>query len=128
MAICDNCKSESSRIRSRWSDQGVRMPDECPQCSPQSFAEKFKSVRDGQVTMGHEYMPTMYRKTDAGFVPTDELLADTEAQVLKGMENSEANQAYAQAVEEKRQSRRTKPMDALDIEQAVTRWNNAAQA
>jgi len=127
MAICGNCGSESARVRSSWTDKGVQLKDACPKCDPGSF-EKIKSVRDGQITMGHEYMPQMYRKVGDEYVAKDELLADTEAQILDSMENSEANVAYRAAVEKKRQNRRTTPLSAAEIQQAINRVNEMAQA
>lgn len=120
MAICGNCGAEGARVRSRWLE-GKQLPDECPQCSPGSF-ERFKSVRDGQISMGWEYMPSKYRKTDNGYVPTDELIADTEAELSKACPEDE--QAYQNAVEEKRAKRRTKPMTETEKEIAIARWSN----
>lgn len=119
MAVCDSCGSESSRVRSKWKEN-VRLPDECPNCAPQSF-EKFKSVRDGQITMGHEYMPTMYKKTDQGYEAKDELLADTEADILKSMVVPH-DPIAEEAIERKRATRRTKAMTGSEIEQAINRW------
>lgn len=55
--------------------------------------------------MGYEYMPTMYKKTEDGYVATDELLADTEAQASKP--DADGEEAYAKAVAKKRQNRKT---------------------
>ena len=126
MAICGNCGAVTARVRSRWI-KGQQLPDECPQCAPGQF-EAIKSVRDGQIAMGWEYMPQMYRKTDNGYVAKDELLADTENEILTSIRDSEDNQAYERALATKRQNRRTKALSSSEIEMAVTRWNNAAQA
>ena len=88
--------------------------------------DPFKSVRDGQIAMGWEYMPQMYRKTDDGYVAKDELLADTEAQATK--QSDEDIAAENAALAKKRAMRRTKPLSSAEIEMAITRWNNAAQA
>jgi len=126
MAICGNCGAQSSRVRSRWTEKGVQLPDQCPSCAPESMHDPFKSVRDGQIAMGWEYMPQMYRKTDNGYVAKDELLADTEAQATK--QSDEDIAAENAALAKKRAMRRTKPLSSAEIEIAITRWNNAAQA
>lgn len=120
MAVCGNCGAEGTRIRSRWNGD-IRLPDECPNCAPQSF-EAMKSVRDGTIAMGYEYMPTMYKKTDVGYVAKDELLADTEAELSKPDMEGEA--AYQKAVAIKRASRRTKPMTGDEIQKVLARIND----
>ena len=122
MAICGNCGHDTPRVRSKWKE-GIQLPDECPHCSPDSF-EAIKSVRDGQISMGWEYMPTMYKKTDAGYVPKDELLADTEAQVCK---KSDEDIAAEQAIEDKRRTRRTMPLSPSEIEILLNRINNESR-
>lgn len=122
MAICNTCGTETTRVRSAWKGD-VQLPDECPSCAPQSF-DKFKSVRDGQITLGHEYMPTMYKKTDAGYVAKDELTADTEAEIVRSITHSPEQIAYEAAAEKKRHNRRTKPLNQSEIEQAICRWSN----
>lgn len=123
MATCGNCGAEVSRVRSVWDARGRQLPDECPVCSPEAYADfKVKSVRDGTIAMGYEYMPTMYKKTDAGYVAKDELIADTEAQASKPDADAEA--AYQAALAKKRANRRTKPLTQSEIEQAISRFNN----
>lgn len=121
MAICGNCNSETSRVRTRFAPNGAQLPDECPRCAPENF-EAMKSVRDGTIAMGWEYMPNMYKKTDEGYVAKDELLADTEAQASKPDEDSEA--AYQAALAKKRATRRTAPLTQSEIDQAISRFNN----
>ena len=120
MAICGNCGAVTARVRSRW-QEGVQLPDECPQCAPGQF-EAIKSVRDGQIAMGWEYMPQMYRKTDNGYVAKDELLADTEAQAIKRSEDD--IRIEEEALARKRATRRTKAMSSTEISQAIARWND----
>ena len=119
MAICNTCGAETARVRSKWQDS-VQLPDECPHCAPQSF-EKFKSVRDGQITLGHEYMPAMYKKTDAGYVAKDELTADTEAEIVRSITHSPEQLAYEAACEDKRRNRRTEPLTPAEFERAVNK-------
>lgn len=118
MAVCDNCGSVTSRIRTMFI--GARAKDECPNCAPGTF-EAFKSVRDGQIAMGWEYMPTMYKHTEDGYVAKDELLADTEAQASKPSEEDEA--AYQKAVAKKRQNRKTS-LTPSEIQMCVSRAEN----
>lgn len=61
MAICSNCGAETKRVRSRWSPQGIQLPDECPQCAPQSFG-KFTTPFDKQPHMGWEAHPNEYER------------------------------------------------------------------
>ena len=121
MAICGNCGAQSARVRSRWTDKGVQLPDECPSCSPETMHDPFKSVRDGKIAMGWEYMPNMYRKTDDGYVAKDELLADTEAQASKRSEDDIAIERNA--IERKRATRRTKPLSQAELESCLARLN-----
>jgi len=116
IAICNNCGAEVSRVRTRYAVNGAQMPDECPVCSPETF-ERFKSVRDGQISMGWEYNHTMYKKTDNGYIAKDELIADTEAQVMKP--DTEAEENYQRSLAKKRANRRTKPMTQAEIERAL---------
>lgn len=94
--------------------------DECPRCAPHSF-DQFKSVRDGKIAMGWEYMPTMYKHTEDGYVAKDELLADTEAQASKPDPDAEA--AYQKAVEKKRRNRRTS-LTPSEIQTCIQRVEN----
>lgn len=118
MAICGNCGAEGARIRTTF--LGKEAKDECPHCAPGTF-EKFKSVRDGQITMGWEYMPNMYRHTEDGYVAKDELLADTEAQISKPDPDDEA--AYEKAVAKKRANRKT-ALTPSEIEICTNRARN----
>lgn len=118
MAICNSCGSEGARVRTTFI--GKECKDECPQCSPQSF-DKFKSVRDGRLAMGWEYMPKMYRHVEDGYVATDELLADTQAQVEKQPEDEKI--AYEKAVAKKRQNRKTS-LSPGEIQTCIARAEN----
>ena len=111
MAICGNCGAESARVRSRW-HEGVQLPDECQKCSPESY-ERFRSVRDGQITMAWEYDHKKYRLIDGLPQITDEGLADLEAAALKESEDDKL--ALERAIEKKRRERRTAPMTPHEI-------------
>src|SRR2546430_15881424 len=64
MAVCSNCGSSGPRVRSRWTEKGVQLPDECPSCSPSSF-EKFTAPSDKKIWMGYEAHPNEYTKVHA---------------------------------------------------------------
>lgn len=123
MAKCGSCNAESSRVRTSWAEDGTQKPDECPQCAPQSF-DRFRSVRDGQIAMGWEYMPTKYKLRNGVYEASDELRQDTEDQLSKLPEEDVA--AYSKAVEEKRATRRTKALTQQEVHEAIA-WFHAVQ-
>lgn len=123
MAKCGSCNSDSSRVRTSWMPDGTQKPDECPQCAPQSF-DRFRSVRDGKIAMGWEYMPKRYKLRNGVYEGTDELRADTEAQLSKQPEEDVA--AYNKAVEAKRATRRTVPLTSQEQQQCIA-WFHAVQ-
>jgi hypothetical protein len=119
MAICGNCGAQSTRLRCRWSANGVQLPDECPHCTPQSF-DKFKSVRDGQIAMAWEYDHKSYQFKDGVPILTDEARQDLEDAATK--RSDDEIKAYEMAVERKRQERRTKAMsesEAKRLEEVI---------
>ena len=111
MAICSNCGAESRRIRSRWSDKGVHLPDECPNCAPQTFA-KFTAPSDKKIHMGFEAHPNEYEKRyDADgvfYIRKPEYRAEQEDRLKQ--QPSDELEAQARAETEKRATRRTDPM------------------
>lgn len=125
MALCGNCGAEGARVRSRWKES-QRLPDECPICAPQAFAEKFKSVRDGQITMAYEYDHKRYRTIDGIPQITDEGLADLEAAATKESEDDKIAFEKARAI--KRQERRTTPMTPSEIELAAQSIRNRLES
>lgn len=119
MAVCDNCGSVTARVRTTFI--GARAKDECPQCCPESF-DKFKAVRDGQVTMAWEYDHKHYRLKDGIPTITDEGLQDLEDLATKESEDDKL--ALEKAIERKRRARRTAPLTPLEIEICLARAEN----
>jgi len=115
MPICGGCGEFTSRVRMTF--RGLEAKEECPQCAPQSF-EKFKSVRDGQITMAHEYDHTRYHFRDGIPQITDEGLQDLEDAACKPP--TDDNAAYEEAVAKKRQNRKTS-LTPKEIEICVNR-------
>jgi hypothetical protein len=109
MAICGNCKSETSRVRTKFTHgQSV---DECPHCAPLSF-ERQQNPSEKKIWMGWEYMPNMYKKKydKDGLIyeAKDELTQDTEDQIARG--SKEDLELAERAIEKKRVEGRKAPL------------------
>lgn len=101
------------------------MPDECPRCAPQTF-ERIRSVRDGQISMGWEYMPTKYKLKDGVYVASDELRQDTEDQLSK--QPAEDVEAYELAAAQKRaRSTGRPPLTDAQICDAIQWFHNVEE-
>ncbi|MBV9179883.1 MAG: hypothetical protein JO356_01110 [Acidobacteria bacterium] len=122
MAICSNCKSESRRVRSRWTDKGVQLADECPSCAPRTF-EKFTTPSDKKIHMGFEAHPNEYEKrydSDGVFyIRKPEYRAEQEEKLKQPCADDVEAQERAEA--NKRASRRTDPMTPAELEQAIAK-------
>jgi len=116
------CGAESPRVRITF--RGKEQIEECPYCAPQSF-DKFKSVRDGQISMAYEYDHTHYHFEDGKPVLTDEGRQDLRDAATK--ESEDDKRALEAAVEKKRYARRTTPLTSAEIERAVNRFNNESR-
>lgn len=123
MSICGTCKSETSRIRSRWNEDG-QLPDECPNCSPGSF-EKFTVPSDKKIWMGYEAHPNEYVKAeDGGYDRKPEYRAEQEAHLAEATAEEQEKQRRAEA--EKRATRRTMPMDSVEYAAAMRKAEEIA--
>lgn len=134
MAICETCKSESVRIRTRWSESGDRT-DECPQCAPGSF-EKVTDPSDKKIWMGYEAHQNEYVKT----YDSDGLIYQRKPEYRFEQEQKmlqptvEEQEKQARAVAKKRAERRTTPMDSVERSMAfrkaeeIASWLIAASA
>lgn len=108
MAICGTCSNETPRVRCRWTEKGIELPDECPNCAPQSF-EKFTDPSDKKIWMGFEAHPNEYVKAeDGGYDRKPEYRAEQEERL--GQPTEEEREAEARAIRKKRAERRTMPM------------------
>lgn len=124
MAVCGNCGAEGARVRSRWSGD-KQLPDECPQCAPQSF-EKFSNPSDKKIWMGFEAHPNEYVKAeDGGYDRKPEYRAEQEAKLGGGDPDDAA--AQEKAVERKRMERRTRPMDSDELLHALGKARQLAE-
>lgn len=123
MSICGNCKTETSRIRSRWNEDG-QLPDECPNCAPGSF-EKFTTPSDKKIWMGYEAHPNEYVKAeDGGYDRKPEYRAEQEQKLAEATAEEQEKQRRAEA--EKRAHRRTTPMDSVEYAAAMRKAEEIA--
>ena len=124
MAKCSNCGAEGTRIRSRWTEKGTQLPDECPNCAPQAF-EKFSAPSDKKIWMGYEAHPNEYVKAeDGGFDRKPEYRAEQEERLRQETEDERTLRLEAEA--KKRATRRTEPMTPAEFEQAVRKAQDIA--
>ncbi len=116
MAVCA-CGAEGPRIRSRWTDKGERLPDECPQCHPESF-EKFTAPSDKKIWMGYEAHPNEYvRAADGGYDRKPEFRAEQEQRLSQETEEEKEQRLKVEA--RKRAERRKTSMDSIELAQAL---------
>lgn len=129
MAVCSSCGSEGTRIRSRWSEDGTRLPDECPQCEPGSF-EKFTVPSDKKIWMGYEANPNQYEKRydseGVYYVRKSEYRAEQEQRLMQSSEEERERQRSAE--EHKRATRRTEPMTESEMLTALAKARMIAAA
>jgi hypothetical protein len=120
MAVCGNCGATSSRIRSRWSKEGVKFPDECPSCAPEAFDGKFTAPSDKKIWMGYEAHPNEYVKAeDGGYDRKLEYRAEQEARIAAPTAEEIEIQRRAEA--KKRAERRTEPMTHAEMVAAMAK-------
>ena len=125
MAVCGNCGAQGARVRSRW-DKGVQLPDECPQCAPQSF-EKFTAPSDKKIWMGYEAHPNEYVKAeDGGYDRKPEYRAEQEGRLQRETEDERLEREAVEA--SKRANRRTNPLDASETLAALAKARLYANA
>lgn len=106
-------------MRSRWTDKGVQLPDECPQCTPQAF-EKFSNPSDQKIWMGYEAHPNEYVPSpNGGFDRKPEYRAEQEARLAA--ETEDEREARAKAEADKRATRRSRPMDEAELHSALAK-------
>lgn len=126
MAVCGNCKTESSRVRSRWNEDG-QLPDECLNCAPESF-EKFTAPSDKKIWMGWETHSSEYEKRydsdGVYYVRKLEYRAEQERKLSEATE--EERLAQEQAIAKKRATRRTSAMDSVELASAMRRAEEIA--
>ena len=124
MAVCGNCKSEGSRIRTIWAEDGSQR-DECPNCSPTSF-EKFTDPSDKKIWMGYEAHPNEYVKAaDGGYDRKPEYRAEQEEQLRQETEEERTKRLKAEA--NKRSERRTLAMSPAEEAAAMAKAARYAQ-
>lgn len=129
MAICSNCGTEGARIRSRWTEKGVQLPDECPNCAPGSF-EKFMAPSDKKIWMGYEAHPNEYEKqydsNGVVYVRKDEYRDEQEQRLRSETEEERIERQAAEA--KKRATRRTHAMDENETLAAIRKASLIADA
>lgn len=126
MAICSSCQSESSRVRTKWAEDGSTS-DECPTCAPSSF-ERFTDPSDKKIWMGYEVHPGEYEKRydKEGLIyeRKPEYRAEQEERISQATE--EEREAQERAIAKKRAERRTSPMDRVEMSAAMRRAEEVA--
>lgn len=123
MAMCGNCKAESTRVRSRW-NENEQLPDECPNCAPDSFG-KFTMPSDRKLWMGYEAHPNEYVKApDGGYDRKPEYRAEQEAKLSE--ETEEERQTRLNIEAKKRATRRTEPMNEIELQAAMRKAEEVA--
>jgi len=124
MAVCSNCGAAGTRIKTIFPLDGSAPHDECPHCSPESF-EKFTMPSDKKIWMGYEAHPNEYVKSeDGGYDRKPEYRAEQEEKLRQPSEEERAQQE--KAIAEKRKHRRTHPMDAAELAQAMAKAEELA--
>lgn len=130
MARCGNCGAESARVRSRWTDKGAQLPDQCPQCSPGDMEGKVTDPSDKKIWMGYEAHPNEYEKRydDDGvfYIRKHEYRAEQEDQLRKQATDEIERQERAE--NKKRLERRTEPMSASEHIEAMAKARMIADA
>ncbi len=116
MAICGSCGADVRRLVTKFQNDGS-LKDECENCKPGGFHQDPAWLRQRPV-MGWESKPKMYVKSEspdggAHYEATDELRADTEAQICRPA------QEEIDALEKKRKDRdRLRPLTSTEIARA----------
>ncbi len=104
-------------MRSRWTEKGVQLADECPHCAPGSF-EKFTAPSDKKIWMGYEAHPNEYtRGPDGGYDRKPEYRAEQEFQLAQETDDERTTRLATEA--RKRAERRTDPMDSIELARAL---------
>jgi hypothetical protein len=129
MAVCGNCGAESPRVRSRWSERGKQLPDECSSCSPGTF-EKFSNPSDQKIWMGFEANPNEYEKRydedGVFYIRKPEYRAEQEEK-LRQVPADDA-EAQASAESQKRADRRVDPLTPTETLAAIAKARQVAEA
>ena len=119
MIICSNCKAEVARSKIIWAEDGTKR-EECPNCAPENF-EKFTAPSDKVPWMGWEAHPNEYEKKydKDGLIyeRKPEYRAEQEQRLMCETEDERVIRERAEA--KKRKERRTTPMDAAELAQAL---------
>src|SRR5690348_9312285 len=128
MAICGTCGADSKQVRSKWNEDG-RLPDECPNCSPESFDGKFSVPSDKKIWMGWEAHPKEYVKVhheDGGveYIRKKEYRAEQEQKLVE--ETEEERELRIRKVAHKRATRRVTPMDGAELSAALNKAKELA--
>jgi hypothetical protein len=124
MAICGNCQSETTRLQMVMTSGGQLLPEgqrqeACPSCRPELFSDGFADPTDRRIWPEQVAKPHLYeRAADGSWQAKDILLADLDDAWNKDPD-AEARAAW---VENKRKTRRTKPLEPWEIEQAERVW------
>jgi hypothetical protein len=126
MTTCSNCGAEVTRSRIIWDKDGNQR-EECVSCAPENF-EKFTVPSDKKIWPGWEAHPEQYeKKYDKDGVIYErkpEYRAEQEERLRNETEDEKTNRLAAEA--RKRRTRRTLPLDSIELAQAMRKAETIA--
>lgn len=91
----------------------------CPNCSPQDFQDPFLAPVDRRLWHEHEAKPYLYHMRPDGFF---ELNDSPKADLMAEWEKDPDEEKMQAAIAKKRATRRTRPLEAHEIEAADRAW------
>lgn len=117
---CASCGHDTARSRVTFDRLGVQVDEICPYCAPQQLDEAMRVPSDDKIYTGPQAFPKLYTRDREGmYHAKDELISDTAAGWDKG--------PTAEAVERKRNNRRTEPLTAIE-KAAAEEWGEKVLA
>lgn len=118
MTVC-RCGAETNRLHQTW-EAGQVVEEYCPTCKPGAF-ERQQDPSEKKIWMGWEVDAAHYKreydKDGPIMMPSDSVLQDLENAATKRPDGEP--EAEQRAIKRKRENRRTTPMDAVELSQAL---------
>lgn len=111
MSVCRGCGAEALRTSATFDAKGELAREVCPACEPETFDSAVTAPSDKKLWDGYAVEPHLYSSPDSEGVvhAKDELRQDIWDEFNRDPD--------AEARELKRQTRRTEPMTASEIEE-----------
>lgn len=122
MAICSGCGAERTRVRTIFNENGTVRKEECQSCAPGSFDPSWLNARGVPAWEAYPEKYDLITLPDGrtGYRSKDEWRQDSEDKMRSAYER--ANAPDKEAIERKRQTRRTVPLTEAEIRAATERW------